>query len=329
MFKIIPSARFLSCFALIVSSLLTISACQEELSGELPGTPVTPSTKWTATTVNPATHPARQLLVSMKAADIVVTLPQTGGLCMGGNCSALVPDNAFVKLDGTPVTGNVTITLTPATKYADMIFNGLSTLTDNGWLETGGMIRIKATQGSDMLKLKTGKTIKVLFPAIYNPDFKGYAGKQTGEVANAITWNLNNNWVAGPDSGQGTNNQQIQVDSLDWINCDHVSGIASPTNTYVKLPAEFGNTNTSCYIVFTGRKMIAGLYGDAANQRFWQGSHYTVPIGEPVKLIAVSKQDNKIYYGSAQVTIAANMTTTINTMEEITQAELNTRLNAL
>lgn len=327
MFKITPSARFFSFFALISSGLIAFSSCQQELSGELPVV-VTPSTKWTTGAVSPSTHTATVLLRSMKAADIVVTLPQTGGICIGGNCTALVPDNAFEKLNGTPVTGNITITLTPATKYADMIFNGLSTLTSNGWLETGGMIRIRATQGSDELRLKTGKTIKIVFPTNYDPNYKGYTGQQTGDVANAVTWNLKSNWVAGPDSGQ-TNLQQVAVDSLDWINCDRLANVPNPTNTYLKLPAEYGNVNTSAYIVFTGRKMIAGLYGDAVNQRFWQGSSYKVPVGDVVKLVAICKQDNKIYYGSAQVTLSADMTTTISTMEEISQAELNNRLNAL
>lgn len=322
------SARFFSFFALITSGLISITACQNELSGELPVI-VSPTTQWTTGTVSPSSHPALVLLRSMKAADITTSVPQTGGVCIAGNVSCLVPDNAFVKLDGTPVTGNVTVTLSPATKYADMIFNGLGTLTDNGWLETGGMVKIQATQGADVLKLKTGKTIKVLFPASFTADFKGYAGKETNEAANAVTWNLNNNWVAGPDSGQGTSGTQIIIDSLQWINCDRLMNVATPTNTYLKLPADFGNVNTSAYIIFTGRKMIAGLYADAANQRFWQGSHYKVPLGEAVKFVVVSKKDNKIYYGSAQTTLTADLTTTISTMEEITQAELNTRLNAL
>lgn len=329
MFKLTPSARFFGFFSLIFSGLIAFTSCQQELSGELPVI-VTPTTQWTTSAINPSSHPATVLLRSMKAADITVSIPQTGGVCIAGSVSCLVPDNAFLKLDGTPVTGNVTVTLSPATKYADMIFNGLSTLTSSGWLETGGMVKIQATQGADVLKLKPGKTIKVLFTATgFSPDYKGYAGRETGDVANAVTWNLNNNWVAGPDSGQGTSGTQIIIDSLQWINCDRLMNVSTPTNTYLKLPADFGNVNTSVYMVFTARKMIAGMYADAANQRFWQGSAYKVPIGEPVKFIVISKKDNKIYYAMASATITADMTTTISTMEEITQAELNNRLNAL
>lgn len=330
MLKLYPTTRFSVYFLLIISMLTGISACQKEISGE--GFPVPPvATGWTTQVISPATHPVNLLLAAMKQPEITTTINQgTGGVCTGGNCTAIAPTDLFVKLDNSPVTGNVTVSMTPATKYADMMFNGLATLSPNGLLITGGMVKIKATQGTDVLKIKAGKSLKVLFPEPFNSQFKGYQGVETNEVVNPVTWAVNNNWVAGFDSAQGTSGMSINVDSLTWINCDRLMNLGGAmTNIYLKLPEQYGNANTACYVVFTSQKTIAGLRGDAVNKYFWQGSNYKVPEGANVKLVAISKTDNKIFYGSAQATITTNLTVTISQMDEISQSELNTRLNAL
>lgn len=318
--------------ALSAATIFGISGCQQEISGELPTIVAQPpNPAWVSQTPAASVHPVPQLLKSLKQPDISTTINVSiGGICIGGNCTALIPNNAFVKLDGTPVTGNVTITLTPASKYADMLYNGLGTLTANELLITGGMVRIRATQGSDVLKLKPGKEITTVFQTLSNPDYDAFAGKETGNAANPVQWELNNNWTVLPDSGFTNQVVRINIDSLGWVNCDRVMNLpGAPTNIYVTLPTGFGNANSNVYMVFNSVKSIIGLFGDAANQRFWQGTNYRVPTGENIKLVAVAKKDNKVYYGFSQVTIATNMTVSISQMEEISEAELNTRLNAL
>jgi hypothetical protein len=71
------------------------------------------------------------------------------------------------------------------------------------------------------------------------------------------------------------------------------------------------------------------MYADAVNKRFWQGSPYKIPVGDAVKLVAISKKDGKIFYGIQEVTVSANQTVNITQMDEISQSELNTRLTAL
>jgi hypothetical protein len=330
MFKKTTYTRIVAYTALIISAITILNSCQREISGE--GFPViVTGTGWTTQTVTPATHPVTLLLKSLQKPEVVTIINQaTGGICNSGNCTGFIPDNAFVKLDNSPVTGSVTLTTTTATNYTDMVFNGFGTLTDNELLITGGMMRIRATQGSDVLKLKTGKTITVVFPQTSNPAFKGYAGKETGEVANPVKWDLNNNWTVLPDSGITNQVVQIRIDSLGWVNCDRVMNLpGAPTQIYVTLPSQFGNSNANVYMVFTSIKSIIGLFGDAANQRFWPGSSYRVPTGENVKLVAIGKTNNKIYYGITQVNIGTNITVPINTMTEVTETELKDQLNAL
>jgi hypothetical protein len=113
------------------------------------------------------------------------------------------------------------------------------------------------------------------------------------------------------------------------VNCDYFYNQPNPTNLYLTLPSAFGNVNTLCYILFRTDKVISGLHADPANQRFWQGSNYKVPMGKSVRLIAISKKDNKNYYGYTDLVIGTNQTATITTMEEVTDLDLQIRLLAL
>jgi hypothetical protein len=314
---------------MVIATILWIG-CQKEISDDGIIITPTPDPSWTSQAVNPATHPARQLLNAQAGSGsssfnngIGTNFITPGGLLVN------ITSNIFVKLDGSPVTGNVDITYKEATKFADMMYHGLATATGSGLLETGGMINIAARQGSDALKIKIGSTMNILFPGAANPSFRAFAGTATGNVENPVVWEVNNNWRADTSFFQGTGATRITIDSIGWINCDRFYNEPNPTNIYLKLPDGYGNTNTVCFIVFKTDKVMAGLYPDAANKRYWQGSSYKVPGGKQVVLVAVSKKDSKNYFGSAAVTISPDMTVTIPSMEEVTDAVLKQRLNAL
>jgi hypothetical protein len=310
--------------------VLLFSACQKEISGDGGVVPVNPS--WVSTAPAPNAHPVRQLLDGFKPAPINSTFLNTNGILLTlGDVVIIVPTNCFVKQDNSMVTGNVNLKVIKATKFEDMVYHSLGTLTNNGLLSTAGMVNLEATQGTDLLKIASGKKVDVYFQNTIPAAYQGFSGKINNTVTNNITWNLNTQW--GVDSSSlgipGAIYTRIKIDSCQWVNCDYFYNQPNPTNIYLKLPAAFGNSNTLCYIVFRTDKVMAGLYADAANQRYWQGANYKVPIGKNVRLFAVGKKDNKNYYGAVDLTITADQIVTIPTMEEVTDAQLQTKLNAL
>jgi hypothetical protein len=319
-------------FLMPALAALAFYACQSELSGEGIPVPVPTTSGWSNQAIAANQHPARLQLNKLQPdSQTFVVNMNTGGSCnCTGGTRCLLGANIFEKLDGSAVTGPVTVIIKEARTFAEMIAFGLGTVTADKLLATGGMVQISARQGTDPLRLKAGKTIEIKMPTPFLPDYKGFAGSASGNIENPVTWTENPAWQVRNDTLQGGGSGiNIQIDSIGWINCDRFYNEPNPTNIYLKLPEAYGNTNTSCFIIFRTDKVMSGLFGDGANKRFWQGSYYKVPAGKLVRLIAVSKKDNKIFYGSADVTITPDMTVNITQLDEVTENELKIRLNSL
>jgi hypothetical protein len=319
----------LICFAL--TSLVFWTSCQKEISGELgPTTPV--NVNWNSTTPLPSTHVVTQLLKSLQPAEFNSSfLNNIGTISFLGDVNVEVPSNCFVRLNNTAVTGTIDLKIKKATKYVDMIYYGLGTLTNSELLSTDGMVNLEAKQGNDILKVAPGKKIEISFLKTSNNNYKGFAGVENNNTSNNISWNVNNQWQTDTAFFNQQPFTKISIDSCQWINCDYFynQGNANLTSIYLKLPTDFGNVNTICYMVFRTDKVLCGMYADAVNQRYFQGTNYKVPVGKSVRLFAVSKKDNKIYYGSEDVIIGVNQTVNIATMTEVSVADLQTKLNAL
>jgi hypothetical protein len=311
---------------------ILVYSCGKEYSDES-GTNLLPA-GWTNTEPASNAHPARVLLNNLQPADIRFTFDNaTGSFLPVTPFVVTIPNNCFVKMDNSPVTGNVEVSIIKASKFSEMMLYNLATVTNNGLLSTDGMMKISAKKGTDPIKIAPGKTISLVFPKSGNNNYQGFAGVENNTTINNITWSVNNQWQVDSMIMQGGGTTlfgtRIQIDSMQWVNCDYFYNQPNPTNLYLKIPSGYGNANTICYAVFRTDKVITGLRPDVLNQRFWQGASYRVPIGKSVRLVAVSKKDNKNYYGHIDVTISADMTATITSMEEVSDAELQIRLNAL
>ncbi len=77
----------------------------------------------------------------------------------------LIPENAFKDANGNVVNGKVKMEIVEGIKDADIIKMNLGTMSDQGPLETGGMIYINAfSENGDSLKLADGKKLDVEIP---------------------------------------------------------------------------------------------------------------------------------------------------------------------
>jgi hypothetical protein len=317
---------------LVFVFLLTgfLSSCEREFSVETGNDPANNVNVWDNTTPNATTHPAR-LFLSDRAANTVVlnTDNDSTHFLNFGTMLVTIPSRCFAKLNGTVVNGAITIRLKKATTFSEMVYNGLSTATSNQLLSTAGMVNVQATQGTEILKVANGKTIDVLFEKPIIQNFVSFTGVQNTTAANNITWQQNSMLTDTLSSPTGLGFTKIKIDSCVWVNCDYFYNLPNPTNLFLKLPVGYGNTNTLCYAVFRTDKIMVGLYPDVSNQQFWQGTNYKVPIGKQARLIAISRKNAKTYFGFVDLVIANNSSINISTMDEVSDADLMIKLNAL
>ncbi len=122
-----------------------------------------------------------------------------------------IPKDAF---EGSNISnGDIKLILTSAINKEDWLVHGLSTISEEGLLESGGMFKIEAYQGTNSLSLKEGKQINVEVPfeklrndmAIYNTTLNS-----NGQ----LTWKKNDE---NPISTKGNNIPLpfLKIDSND------------------------------------------------------------------------------------------------------------------
>ncbi|MFP9115701.1 hypothetical protein ACLI1A_17305 [Flavobacterium sp. RHBU_3] len=100
-----------------------------------------------------------------------------------------IPENAFEDKDGKVPVGKITFELKEIYSMADMLRGNFTTMSGDKVLQSGGMLYIDATNGSNKLRLRKGKHIDILMPTT-----KGMTGmtffKGTRDTINGtIDWN--------------------------------------------------------------------------------------------------------------------------------------------
>lgn len=98
-----------------------------------------------------------------------------------------VPANCFLDKSGKAVTGPVQLELREALDAADIMKAGLSTMSGDKLLETGGMFYINARQDGEQLKFNTGKSILTEVPTDkVKPGMQVFDGKRQPD--GSIDW---------------------------------------------------------------------------------------------------------------------------------------------
>ena len=89
----------------------------------------------------------------------------------------LIPADAFLYPDGSPVTKDVEILLTEVANKSELILSNLPTVSDGRMLVSGGVIKIEAIADGKQLHLAPGKSVLVNFPGGYIPDMQLFKGQ--------------------------------------------------------------------------------------------------------------------------------------------------------
>jgi hypothetical protein len=105
----------------------------------------------------------------------------------------VIPENAFVKTDGTPVKDeNITFELMEFHSLGDAIFNGLTTQSNGKIIESGGMMKLTAKLDGSELSLANNKRLEVELPSTnIQPEMKVFVGSRNDE--GFVEWNQTNN----------------------------------------------------------------------------------------------------------------------------------------
>lgn len=215
--------------------------------------------------------------------------------------------NAFLKPNGDPVTGNISITLREVYGKKDMLLSGAPTLSNGNLLVSGGEIYINATQNGEQLTLQPGSLTMITPPqAPSNGVMQLFFGTGNSGVNASEPTTLN--WILSDSSIVYTGDTLYDTiprefyytipPKLGWINCDYFLNNPNPKDTLkAQLSGDFNSFNTMVFVSLNGINTAAGLYPfvwGTASVNF--SSQYTIPNAMNVTVVTISNINGQFYY---------------------------------
>ena len=220
-----------------------------------------------------------------------------------GIVSLTIPTNSLVKNSGVLTSGIVQRETLLSFKKGDYIANDMPTTSNDRLLVSGGAVYLNFKNNGDNLSIGQGNKITVKFnapnPYQYNRIFNASPDSSGG-----FNWIANND-TAFNKSGITATGYEIQTNKTQHIQTAHfmeVAGIAQTILT-VKLPTNYTNTNTSCYVSFNDETCVAGLKANVAFHTFISP---VLPVNKLVTVVVISKQAGDYYLGTQQTTTTLN-----------------------
>jgi len=136
----------------------------------------------------------------------------TGGVITHDSIDINIPPAAFRDVAGNPVSGNVILKLQTVSSTSDMIYTGVTGVSQKGeLLISAGMFRLEVyNTAGDKLKLAKGTTISAVFPK-YDASNIAFKGFERGETNNKVLWNT---WDSTAVQKFGDNSLVTGIDSV-------------------------------------------------------------------------------------------------------------------
>jgi hypothetical protein len=146
------------------------------------------------------------------------------------------------------------------------------------------------------------------------------------------------NWAAATDGSgvmlwdstqgvpPGSKGYLVETGRTGWVGVDRpLVPSAQKTEVSVIVPNLFSNANTAVYMVFSNYRTVVQLTGNPALRKF---SFSNMPVGQDVKIIAISKVGDAYYLGQKTDKIVENMSTFVKP-EQSSLASIISFLNSL
>lgn len=270
----------------------------------------------------------------------------SGGIITGSQGTKVnFPPNVF-GLNGSPVTGNVTVQLIEIYDKSDIILKNMSTLGersngDKEALKSAGEFFIDAKQGANELELlgMIEVTSRNVAPGDMDWNMKLFrAGDDLNDTDNWVEADEDNN--GEPDGvefreAQGANGvmatYNFDLGSFGWSNLDRWYSFTGPkTEIFVDVPEGYDADNCAVFLYYDGENTAIArmdVYNET-NEMFTE--HYgLIPIGLEVHIIVVTEIDGQVYYAMQGTTIVDDHIEVISSLSPTTQTALESLINSL
>ena len=245
------------------------------------------------------------------------------------------PQSAFVTQNGTPATGQITITLTEIYNASDMVLSNRPTTSNGQLLESGGEVYVAASLNGEPLRLAHRKNILLQLPASEVEDnMQLFTGSLSSGVFNwtpletktapaplTPTWTRDSLSTSYYDQS----NYIFSVTKLGWINCDRFYSIPNKTKIEVEITNRGDMEHTTAYLVFKDINSVSRFYEHSSEGHLRSGD---IPVGEKVTIVAFSLKNGKEYFAMKEITITEDLFVHID-LEETTEEMLLTSLENL
>jgi hypothetical protein len=330
-------------YILIILGWLWLSSCTKEYSEEFvpySNNPLNTDTVWRQP---PSTGLASNTII---AQELLLT-PMVDSFDVNTGAIINFPDNLTISFPPNCCVGNyasspgkIKVEVIWLKKKGDFIRHAKPTTSYNYLLQTGGSFNVLLSKNNIPLQLAPGVSYKL--------KYRNFSPSADMRFFYEESWTVGNDsaatWVPGylpPNANVGTVNIWQQYDSstqtiikgyemtssrLRWVNCDFFNDTTQPfTRLNVSLPVNYTNVNTSVYVVFKSKNIVATLKSDLATKTFFLPR---IPIGSDVTLVSISKIGNDYYLGKKDLTVLnANLNNISPELKSLT--EISNYLNSL
>jgi len=269
---------------------------------------------------------------------------ETGGIIIGEQGTQVTFQPNSFGLNGTPVTGNVTVQLLEIYDKASMLLKDKSTLgmRDNGdkeALKSAGEFHISALQGDVQMELL--EMAGVQSRPVDFADLEGGMQIFRGDD------DTDGDWVEADEDGDGEKDDaQIRdaqgadgafatynydIGDFGWTNLDKWYNYAgAKTEIFIDVPAEFNQDNCAVYLSYDGEPTTLARMDVYNTDLEMFTEHYgLIPVGLEVHIIMVAEIDGQLNYAIQGTTIVEDHIEVITSLSPITQAALETLINDL
>lgn len=266
---------------------------------------------------------------------------QGGTFTTAKGTKVVVKPNSFIDEYGNPVTGSVKLTFKDLYTKSDMLFSGISTVTNNGMLKSAGEFFIKAETGNKALLLAKDSPIEVIQPAIngdLDPDMEPFVFRDT--IQDSIPPDsFGTGWVPDPNT-KLTSEAGHYIFTLyqfktpagngTWCNSDNQRYFQAYQQTKLTIVPDADQDpkdyHTDVFLIFKGINSMVHVYKDYGTPVTFP--FYYAPVGLECTVVALGAKDEKLYSAFVPITITNGKNVTI-TLKETTSDEFKTKLTSL
>jgi len=275
----------------------------------------------------------------------------TGGLITGSQGTNVTFQPNSFGLNGTPVTGNVTIQLIEIYDKASMVLKNRTTLGekangDKEALKSAGQFFIDAKQGANELEL-----LKMAAVQSRPVDFADLDGGmkifRTGIDNDCDGIDDDCDWVEADEDGNGEQDDakirdgqgaagefatyNYDIGSFGWTNLDRWYNFAGvKTEIFIDVPAEFNQDNCAVYLSYDGEPTALARMDVYNTDLEMFTEHYgLIPVGLEVHIIMVAEIDGVLHYAIQGTTIVDEHIEVISSLSPTTQPALENLINGL